>query len=98
MTTSTFSSLAISPPLFRRDMRHVRDAQSIVAFHRSVDHVDGIAACHQIDERSGRALPTLELVLAHQIDYLALLGRAELGEATAVARLTGLVDGVEGGP
>src|SRR6266849_7084410 len=44
MTTSTFSCVAMSPPLFRSDMRHVGDAQGLVAFHGAVDHVDRVAA------------------------------------------------------
>src|SRR2546425_979186 len=87
MTTSTCSSLAMSPPLFGRDMRHVRDAEGLVTFHGPVDHIDGVAACDQIDEWPGGALPPVELVLAHQIDQLALLEGIALGEATCVARL-----------
>src|SRR2546425_11594 len=92
MTTSTFSSLAMSPPLFGRDMRHVGDAESLIPFHGPVDHIDRVAARDQIDERPGGALPPVELVLAHQVDELALLERIELREATAVARLARLVD------
>src|SRR5712691_8683896 len=66
MTTSTFSSLAMSPPLLGRDVGHVRDAEGFVTFHRSVDHVDGVAARHEVDERRGRPLPAVELPLAHQ--------------------------------
>src|SRR5437879_5956018 len=98
MTTSTCSSLAMSPPLFGRDMRHVRDAEGLVTFHGPVDHIDGVAACDQIDEWPGGALPPVELVLAHQIDQLALLEGIELREATAVARLTRLIDRADDGP
>src|SRR6266849_2174640 len=97
ITVSTFSSLAISPPLLRRDVRHVGDAEGLVAFHRSEDYIDGVAARDQIDERSRGALPTVELVLAHQIDELALLDGAELREATTVAGLTRRVDRTDGG-
>src|SRR5213592_4307179 len=43
-TRSTFSSLAMSPPLFGDDVRHVGDAEGLVAFHGSVDHIDCVAA------------------------------------------------------
>src|SRR5881396_1041667 len=98
MTTSTLSSLAMSPPLFGRDMWHVGDAEGLVPFHGSEDHIDGVASRHQIDERPGGTLPTVELVLAHQVDKLALLEGVEVREATAVARLTCLVDRADGGP
>src|SRR5215468_1398178 len=32
------------PPLVRRDMRHVRNAEGLVARHGSVNDIDGIAA------------------------------------------------------
>src|SRR5437867_3856055 len=98
MTTSTLSSLAMSPPLFGRDMRHVRDAKGLVPFHGSEDHIDGVAARHQIDERPRRALPTVELVLAHQVDEVVLLEGVEVREAMAVARLTRPIDRADGGP
>src|SRR5258708_39480077 len=40
MTTSTFSWVAMSPPLFRRDVRHVGNAERLVTLHGAVDHVD----------------------------------------------------------
>src|SRR6201987_6322626 len=49
MTTSTFS-FAMSPPLGRRDVGHVRNAEGGIPVHGAVDDVDGIAAQHQIDE------------------------------------------------
>src|SRR6266404_9915749 len=55
MTTSTFS-LAMSPPLGRSDVGHVRNAEAGIALHGAVDDVDGIAAQHQVDERPGRPL------------------------------------------
>src|SRR5437870_7687001 len=73
MTTSTFS-FAMSPPLGRSDVGHVRNAEAGIALHGAVDDVDGIAAQHQIDERAGRPLPALDLVLAHIVDQAALLG------------------------
>src|SRR5439155_25770425 len=98
MTTSTLSSLAMSPPLFRRDVRHVRDAEGLVPFHGPVDDVDRVAARDQIDERPGRPLPPVELVLPHQIDELALLGSGQLSEAPAGAGLAHLVDRADGRP
>src|SRR5215468_1407343 len=80
MTTSTFSCVAMSPPPVRRDVRHVGDAQGLVAFHSAVDHVHRIAAQDEIDEAAGRALPALDLVLAHGVDEAVLLVRAERRE------------------
>src|SRR2546430_8406791 len=90
MTTSTFS-LAMSPPPGRSDVGHVRNAQAGVALHGAVDDVDRIAAQHQIDEWSGRALPALDLVLAHAVHQAALLGFAQLNERPS-ERLTGAVE------
>src|SRR5580765_4237238 len=97
MTTSTFSFLAMSPPLLGRDVRHVGDAEGLVAFHGSVDHVDRVAARHEVDERPGRALPALELVLAHQVDELTLVDGIEPREANAAARLARPVDRADRG-
>src|SRR3989440_8041408 len=73
MTASTFSRVAISPPLQRHDVRLVRNAELCVALDRAIDHVDRVAAQHEIDEARGRRrLPSLELVLAHEIHELAL--------------------------
>src|SRR5258707_2476214 len=87
----------MSPPPLGRDVRHVGDAEGLVAFHGSVDHVDGVAARHEVDERPGWALPAVELVLAHQIDELALLHALELREATPLARLARAVDRADRG-
>src|SRR5262245_66562579 len=95
MTTSTFS-LAMSPPLGRRDVGHVGDAEAGIAFHGAVDDVDGVAAQHEIDERSARPLPAFDLVLAHAVDEAALLRRRELREsATTVERLARAIDRTE---
>jgi hypothetical protein len=92
MTTSTFS-FAMSPPLGRSDVGHVRNAEAGIALHGAVDDVDGIAAQHQIDERAGRPLPALDLVLAHIVDQAALLGFTELRKRPAVVeRLAGAID------
>src|SRR6516164_7138168 len=77
MTTSTFS-FAMSPPLCRSDVGHVRNAQAGIALHGAVDDVDSIATQDQVDEWSTRSLPALDLVLAHIVDEAALLGFAEL--------------------
>src|SRR6185295_4654134 len=70
MTTSTFS-FAMSPPPLRRDVGHVRHAESLVALHRRVHDIDGVAPQHAVDERSSRTLPALGLVLPHQVDEVA---------------------------
>src|SRR5262250_3589224 len=80
-------------------MRHVRNAEGGIAFHGSVDHIDGIVAQHGIDEPSGRALPAVDLVLTHGIHELAPLALIELCEPTAVAaRLTRAIDRTERRP
>jgi hypothetical protein len=74
-------------------MRHVWNAEGFVAFDGSVDDIDGVAAQHQVDERSAGALPALDFVLAHRVDEIVLLVRIELREpAAAVERLARLVD------
>src|SRR5438876_10229126 len=72
MTASTFSRVAMSPPLQWRDMRHVGNAERLVALDRPVHHVDRVAAHQEVDEAGGRPLPALELVLPHEADELAL--------------------------
>src|SRR5262249_13612821 len=92
MTTSTFS-LAMSPPLGRSDVGHVRNAEAGIALHSAVDDVDGIATQDQVDEWSARPLPAFDLVLAHIVDEAALLGFAELCKRPAVVeRLAGAID------
>src|SRR5262245_46197953 len=91
-TTSTFS-FAMSPPLGRHDVRHVGNAQRVVAGHGAVNDIHRIEAQHGVDEATARSLPTLDLVLTHVTDEIALLGFSELGEATtAVERLAGAID------
>src|SRR5258707_6042422 len=95
MTTSTFS-LAMSPPLARRDVGHVGDAERGIAIHGAVDDIDGVAAQQQVDKRSSRALPAFDLVLAHVVDEATLLGFAELRKALAVVKcLAGAIDRAE---
>src|SRR5262245_10405393 len=92
MTTSTFS-LAMSPPLGRSDVGHVRNAEAGIALHGAVDDVDGIATQDQVDEWSTRPLPAFDLVLAHVVDEAALLGFAELCKRPAVVeRLASAID------
>src|SRR5271154_7034830 len=81
ITTSTFSCVAISPPLVRRDVRHVGNPEALVALHGAVDDIDGIAAQHEIDLTRRRPLPAFDLVLAELIDEIALLGGGKRGEA-----------------
>src|SRR6202011_5555839 len=98
MTTSTCSRLAISPPLLRRNVRHVWDAEGGVTFHCSVDHIDSVAARHRIDQRPRRTLPAVDHRLPHQVDKIVLLGRVQLREPQAVMGLRGSVYTADGGP
>src|SRR6516164_3169648 len=66
MTMSTFS-FAISPPLFRWNMRHIGNAQRFVTFHRSPDDVDCIGAKHGINRRAWPPCPAFNPVLPHAI-------------------------------
>src|ERR1700729_4235524 len=91
MTTSTFS-FVISPPLFRGDMRHIGNAQSLVAFHRAVDDIDGIASQHCINQRPRRSGPVFNLVLTHPIDKLALIGDRQLREVVSEDLAASIVD------
>src|SRR5579864_7242176 len=97
MTTSTFSCVAISPPLLGRDMGLVGNAKLRVTVHGAVDHVHGIAAQHEIDERALRALPAFDLVLPHQVDEVVPLGRDEPRETPAILRLARAIHGADCG-
>src|ERR1700681_3752565 len=92
MTTSTFS-LAISPPLFRRDMRHIGDAERLVAFHRAVDDVDGVGAKHGINRGAWPPGPAFNLVLPHQIDERSLIGGRQLRKIPSEKLAAALVNG-----
>jgi hypothetical protein len=88
----------MSPPLRWRDVGHIGDAERGVAFHRAVDHVDGIATQQEIHETASRALPALHLVLAHVVDEVALLGFIKLSKAAAaVERLARAIDRAQRG-
>src|SRR5262249_10083970 len=95
MTTSTLSFVAMSPPLGRRDVRHVGNSQRLVARHRAVHHVDRVRAQQRVNERRRGTLPAVELVLAHAIDEIVLFRRRQLDEALAL-RLAHAIDGAEG--
>src|SRR5450631_736477 len=92
MTTSTFS-LAISPPLFRRDMRHVGNAQRLIAFYRAIDDVDGIGAKHGISDGARTPGPAFDLVLPHAIDKLALIRSRRLRKIPSEKFAAALVHG-----
>src|SRR5215471_309693 len=96
MTTSTFSFVAMSPPLGRRDVRHVGNAQRFVARHRAVHHVDRIGAQQGVDERRWWPLPAFELILAHAVDKIVLVRRRQFDEALTL-RLAHAIDGAERG-
>src|SRR5215470_273249 len=97
-TTTSIFSFAMSPPLLRRNVGHVGNAELGIAFHRAVDDVDGIAAEDEVDEGTGWTLPAVDLVLAHQIDEGGSLLVFELGKAAvAVMSLACLFHGAECG-
>src|SRR5450631_1245886 len=95
ITTSTFSRVAMSPPLVRCDVRHVGDAETLVSLHGAVDDIDGVAAQHEINQPGRRTLPAVDLVLAQLIDEIVLLGRRKRGETFAAAGDAGLVDAAD---
>src|SRR5829696_1835723 len=97
MATSTFSCVAMSPPLLGRDVRHVGDAERLVALLCAVHDVDGVAAHEEIDEAAGRSLPAVVSVLPHEVDEIALLDGRELGELAAVQALAAPVDRADRG-
>src|SRR5258708_4833493 len=92
MTASTFSRVAMSPPLQRRDVWLVRNAEGFIALDRAVHHVDRIAAHHEIDEALRRSLPALELSLPHHVHQLALRRRGKPCEALIGLRGGGAID------
>ena len=66
-----------------------------VAIHGAVDDVDRVGAQEEIDEGRARAFPAVELVLAHQIDEVVLLGRCQCSEGFAELGLAGALDRTE---
>src|SRR5580693_380840 len=92
ITTSTFSCVAMLPPLVRLDVRHVGDAETLVALHGAVNDIDGVAAQHEIDKPGRRPLPAVDPVLAKLIDEVVLFGGRKRGEAFATAGRARLVD------
>src|SRR5258708_35202501 len=97
ITTSTVSWLAMSPPLVRRDVRQIRNAEAFVALHGAVDDIDGVATQHEIDQPGRRTLPAADLVLAQLIDEIVLLGERKRGETPAAARHARSVDAADRG-
>src|SRR5262245_18610975 len=98
MATSTFSCVAMSPPLGRSDMGHVGNAERRIAFHGAVDDIDRVVTQHGVDEAAAGPLPAVDLVLAHVVDEAVLLGGIELRKTPAtVVRLAGAVDRAERG-
>src|SRR2546430_5264663 len=98
MTASTLSRVAMSPPLEGHDVRLIGNAELCVALDRAIDHVDRVAAQHEIDEARGRRrLPSLELVLAHEIHELALRVHRKPREALVGLRGGRLVDRADRG-
>src|SRR5947207_146522 len=98
MATSTFSRMAMSPPLQGRDVRHVGNAERRVAIERAIHYVDGVAPQHEVHECAGRTLPAFDLVLAHQVDEVALLVACKPREPAPALRQTRALDGAQGSP
>jgi hypothetical protein len=73
-------------------MRHIGDAQRLIAFHRAVDDVDGIATKHGIDDGPWPPGPAFNLVLPHAIDELALIRGRHLREIPSEKFVAGLVN------
>src|ERR1700679_283112 len=88
-----FHERPCSPPLFWRDVRHVRRTQAFDAFDRSERDIDSVMPQKEIHEWTRRTLPALDLVLAHTVDEVVLLGRGELGKFLAVERLAAPLHG-----
>jgi len=56
-----------------------RECRALVAFHRTVNHIDRIGAKHRIRNRAG-VRSSLDLVLPHEVDELPLIGSRQLRE------------------
>src|SRR5207302_4587716 len=98
ITTSTFSRVAMSPPLQRRNVRLVRNAERFIALDRAVHHVDRVAAHHEVHETLRRTLPALELSLPHEVHHLALCRRRQPGKTLIGLRCGCLVERTDRGP
>src|SRR5260221_9979779 len=59
-------------------MRHIGDAQRLVAFHRAIDDVDGMGAKHGISDCGRPPGPAFNPGLPHAIDKLALIRGRQL--------------------
>src|SRR5262249_27166918 len=92
MATSTFSCVAMSPPRFRRDERHVGHAEALEPLDRAVDDVDAVVAEDAVDLSLRRSLPVRVLGLPQQVDELALRIGPELGTGLALLGLALPVD------
>src|SRR5258708_29505081 len=74
MTTSTFSSVAMSPAPLGQNVGHVGNPEPREALHGAVDDIDRIVTQRAVDKRLRRSVPALDLVLAQPIDEIVLLG------------------------
>src|ERR1700732_146183 len=96
MTTCTLS-LAISPPLFRWNVRHIGTTQRLAPFHRAVDDVDGVRAQHRINSCTWPSGPAFNLVLPHAADKLPLIRVRQLAEIPSKDPAAALVNRDDGG-
>src|SRR5262245_26737652 len=67
MTASTFSRVAMSPPLQGCDVSLVRNAARLIPLDGAVNHVHRVAAQEEVDEPLRRSLPALQLSLTQEI-------------------------------
>ena len=63
------------------------------AFDGSERDIDSVMPQQEINQRTRRALPALDLVLAHAVNEVVLLGRGELSKPFAVDGLAALLNG-----
>jgi hypothetical protein len=61
-------------------VRQIRNAQAAEPLERAVDHVDGVRARDEVEERRRRIVPHLGLAFRRGIDDLAAGGAVELQE------------------
>ena len=74
-------------------MRHVGRAQAFDAFYRPERDINRVMPQEKVNERTRRALPAFDLVLAHAVNEVVLLGRDELSKPFAVDGLAAPLDG-----